>query len=57
LLHGDQHGFQTVPLEIAAQIPAVAARIRKQEQAIISLCHSPEFSLETLRAAVAKQGA
>jgi len=55
LLHGDQHGFQMVPLDIATQIPAVAAGIREKEQAIISLCHSSEFSLETLRAAVAKQ--
>jgi hypothetical protein len=44
-----------IPSDIAAQIPAVAANIRKTEQAIISLCHSPEFSVETLRAAVAKQ--
>lgn len=55
LLHGDQHGFQTVPLDIAARIPAAAARIKEKEQAIISLCRSPEFSLEALRAAVAKE--
>jgi 4-hydroxy-4-methyl-2-oxoglutarate aldolase len=57
LLHGDQHGFQMVPPDIAAHIPAVAAGIRETEQAIISLCHSSKFSLETLRAAVAKHGA
>ncbi len=28
LLHGDLHGVQSVPLEIAPQIPAVAAAIR-----------------------------
>lgn len=56
LLHGDQHGFQIVPLDLAAQIPAVAARIKERERAIISLCQAPEFSLETLRAAVARHG-
>ena len=52
LLHGDRHGFQTVPLDFAAEIPTVAARIKEKEQAIISLCHSSEFSLKKLRAAV-----
>jgi regulator of RNase E activity RraA len=55
LLHGDQHGVQTVPLEIAAEIPPVAAEIATQEQALIKLCQSPDFSIEKLRAAV-KQG-
>ncbi len=56
LLHGDQHGIQTVPLDIAPQVPAAAARIKQQEQQIVALCHSSEFSLENLRAAVSKQG-
>ncbi len=55
LLHGDQHGIQTVPLDIAAQIPSVAARIKEKEEAIISLCRSSEFSLEALRALIAEQ--
>lgn len=53
LLHGDLHGIQSIPLDIAAQIPSVAAGITAQEQALIALCQSPEFSLEKLRAAVA----
>jgi regulator of RNase E activity RraA len=53
LLHGDLHGVQSVPLEIAAQIPAAAARIAGREAALIALCQSPEFSVEKLRAAVA----
>jgi len=52
LLHGDQHGVQSVPLDIAPQIPAAAAKIAVTEQALIDLCRSPEFSLEKLRAAV-----
>jgi regulator of RNase E activity RraA len=54
LLHGDLHGVQSIPLGIAAQIPSVAAQITAREQALIALCRSPEFSLERLRAAVAK---
>ncbi len=55
LLHGDVHGVQSIPLDIAGQIPAVAARITAKEQALIALCRSPGFSLEKLRAAVAQE--
>lgn len=55
LLHGDLHGVQSIPLDIAGQLPAVAARIIAKEQAIIALCRSPEFSLEKLRAVVAQE--
>ena len=54
LLHGDVHGIQTVPLEIAAQVPAVAMQIASDEEMLISLCLSSDFSLEKLQAAVAK---
>jgi len=55
LLHGDLHGVQCVPLEIASEITEVAARLAAKEQALIALCRSPEFSLEKLRAAVATE--
>lgn len=55
LLHGDLHGVQSIPLDIAAQIPLVAACIAQQERALIALCQSPDFSLEKLRAAVAAE--
>ena len=55
LLHGDLHGVQCIPPDIAGQVPAVAARIIAKEQAIIALCRSPEFSLEKLRVAVAQE--
>jgi regulator of RNase E activity RraA len=55
LLHGDQHGVQSIPISLAAQLPAVAARIAARKQVIIALCQSPEFTLEKLRAAVAKK--
>ena len=50
LIHGDRHGILSIPLEIAAEIPAVAARILEMEKSIVSLCQSPRFSLEKLRA-------
>jgi len=52
LLHGDIHGIQTIPPEIAAELPAVAAQIAAREQALLAVCRAPGFSLEKLRAAV-----
>jgi 4-hydroxy-4-methyl-2-oxoglutarate aldolase len=49
LLHGDRHGLLTIPKEIAAEIPPVAARLREAEQRVIDLCRSQEFSVEKLR--------
>ena len=54
LLHGDLHGVQSVPLAIAAQIPAVAAQMVAREQALIALCRSPDFTLQKLRALLAQ---
>ncbi|HLX70074.1 MAG TPA: RraA family protein [Verrucomicrobiae bacterium] len=55
LLHGDLHGVQSVPIELAPRIPEVAAKISAEEHAIIALCRSPEFSLQKLRAAVKRK--
>jgi regulator of RNase E activity RraA len=52
LLHGDLHGFQSVPREIAARLPAVAAQLAAREHELVALCRAPGFSLEKLRAAV-----
>ncbi len=54
LLHGDCHGIQSVPVELAGQIPAAASKIAAQERAIIELCRSPEFSIDKLREAIAR---
>lgn len=54
LLHGDCHGVQSIPLEIAASIPSAAVAISAKEQAIIDLCRSPGFSLEKLRQAIVR---
>jgi 4-hydroxy-4-methyl-2-oxoglutarate aldolase len=50
LLHGDRHGLLNVPKEIAAQIPEVAARLKRSEKRIVDYCSSPEFTLERLAA-------
>jgi regulator of RNase E activity RraA len=55
LLHGDQHGVQSIPLGIAAQIPPIAARISAHKRELAALCQSPEFSLEKLVAVFAKE--
>lgn len=49
LIHGDRHGVQTIPFEIAHQIPGVAQDMIAQEEGIIRFCQSPGFTLETLR--------
>jgi len=52
LIHGDRHGVQTIPLEIAEKIPDVAREMNAQEQEIIRMCKSTGFALEKLRAEV-----
>ena len=56
LIFGDRHGVLTIPPAIVADIPRVAARMCEQEQRVIELCHSPDFSLETLRTMVRQLG-
>jgi regulator of RNase E activity RraA len=48
LIQGDGHGVLSIPRELAAEIPAVAERIRDKERKIIGLCRAPNFSLDKL---------
>ena len=50
LIHGDQHGVVTIPHEIAAQIPEAIAKVEADERRIISVCQSPDFTAEKLKA-------
>jgi len=50
LVHGDQHGVVTIPPEIATGIPAAIAKVEATEKRIISVCQSPEFTAEKLKA-------
>ena len=49
LLHADQHGVLNVPLEIAADIPAMAAKMSVHRNRVTEYCHSADFSLGGLR--------
>lgn len=55
LLYADVHGAVSIPLELTERIPGVASQIHAEEQAIIDLCQSSEFSVEKLRKAVRPQ--
>jgi 4-hydroxy-4-methyl-2-oxoglutarate aldolase len=48
LIHGDLHGAQTIPFEIAQNIPKRAREILDRRQRLISFCRSDEFSLPNL---------
>jgi|SRR5579862_8373782 len=48
LLHGDRHGVLTIPPEIAAAIPAVAAEMKRAERTVIDFCRSSAFSVAKL---------
>jgi 4-hydroxy-4-methyl-2-oxoglutarate aldolase len=52
LLHADLHGVQTVPLEIATRLPAIASEVLTNEQALIRMCLDGNFSIERLAAHV-----
>ncbi len=52
LIHGDCHGVQTVPLEIADKVPEMALEVRKRRQHLIGLRRSENFTLERLRQAI-----
>ena len=54
LIHGDRHGVQSIPADIAPKIPRVAAEVLAREQDLVTLCHSKDFSLEKLKAALAQ---
>lgn len=54
LIHGDRHGVQTIPRDIADKIPAVAKRLLEEERRLIALCQAEDFTVEKLREGVKK---
>jgi 4-hydroxy-4-methyl-2-oxoglutarate aldolase len=48
LLHGDRHGVLKVPREIAAEIPAVAEKLRDKENRLIAMCQGGGLQPEQL---------
>jgi regulator of RNase E activity RraA len=53
LLHGDLHGFQSIPGDLAGKVPRAAAEIVAKDQELITFCQSKDFSVDKLRAAIA----
>ena len=52
LIHGDLHGVQTIPTEVADRLAGVAAAQLEKDRALVGLCRSPGFTLARLRAAI-----
>jgi regulator of RNase E activity RraA len=48
LLHADQHGVTSIPLEIADKVPEAVQRVEQGERRIIELCQAPGFTPEKL---------
>jgi regulator of RNase E activity RraA len=56
LLHGDRHGVLTIPAQIVAAVPKVAAELQLAEQKVIEFCRSSEFSVAKLGEVIEKLG-
>ncbi|MBZ5661176.1 MAG: RraA family protein [Acidobacteriia bacterium] len=56
LIHGDLHGVQTIPAEIADKLPGVVREMSEQENRIIQVCRSTDFTVAKLRAEVSALG-
>jgi regulator of RNase E activity RraA len=48
LLHGDEHGVTSIPLEIAHDLPKAAADLEARERKLIDYAQSAEFNREKL---------
>ncbi len=48
LLHGDQHGVLSIPLEIAARLEEGVQKVDREERQIIEYCQSPGFTRQGL---------
>ena len=54
LIHADSHGAVVIPFAIAAKVPEAAELCGRREEPILAVARSPDFSLDKLRAALAK---
>jgi len=57
LIHGDRHGFLTIPASVAARVPAIAAQLLEHERELIARTRQPGFSIETLRSILTRNRA
>ncbi|MEX0785774.1 MAG: RraA family protein [Dehalococcoidia bacterium] len=49
LLHGDEHGVTSIPIELARELPKAAAEVEKRERVIIEYARSADVNAEGLR--------
>ncbi len=54
LVHADQHGAIVIPFEVAAKLPEAAELLGRREAVILEIARSKEFTIEKLKAAMAK---
>jgi regulator of RNase E activity RraA len=54
LVHADQHGATTIPLDIAERIPEAVAKIEADEREIIACCQAKDFTADRLKALYAR---
>jgi regulator of RNase E activity RraA len=54
LIHADRHGAVVIPFDVAAKLPEAAELCGRRETPILEIARSPSFSLEKLKAALAR---
>jgi regulator of RNase E activity RraA len=54
LIHADRHGAVVIPFDVAAKLPDAAELCGRRETPILEIARSPSFSLERLKAALAR---
>ena len=54
LIHADSHGAIVIPVNIADKIPAACDLLARREEVILTIARSKDFSIEKLKAAMAK---
>jgi regulator of RNase E activity RraA len=53
VIHADEHGAVVVPAHCVTLLPEKVDLVARREKVILDLCASPDFSVETLRKALA----
>jgi regulator of RNase E activity RraA len=54
LVHADRHGAIVVPFDLAAKLPEAAELCARREAVILEIARSKDFSIEKLKAAMAR---
>ena len=54
LIHADRHGAVVIPPEMARGLPEAIATLTRREKVILDACARPDFTIETLRQAIAE---